>query len=163
MTNKVKSFLVAGCASVALMFNPASAVAQQPANMQQMPTAKDYSDEELKNFADATMEVQKLQMEMQQQMAKAVQEEGMDPAQFQKMAQAQQTGKETEEVYTEEEQQAFANAMKAVMAMQQEVQTKMQSKLEDNGMTMEEYQTMAMSIQQSPEMTKKVQEMMQGS
>lgn len=166
MTHKVKSILVSGFASIALMLSAEVATAQMPAQAPQMQVADatSYNDEELKQFAEATKEVQKVQMEMQQKMVTAIQEEGLDPMQFQKMAQAQQSGAETADTeYTEEEQQAYANAMKAVMTMQQEVQAEMQTKLEDQGMTMQEYQMMAMAIQQSPEVTEKVKTLIQGS
>ena len=166
MTRKVKSILVSGLASIALIFSAQVASAQMPAQGQQMQMedATNYSDEKLEKFADATKDVQKMQMEMQQKMASAIQKEGLDPMKFQKMAQAQQSGAESSETeYTEEEQEAYANAMKAVMAMQQNVQTEMQAKLKDHGMTMQEYQTMAMAIQQSPEVTEKVRNMIQGS
>ncbi len=160
MTNMVKSLLVTGCTTLALMLGSSDAIAQQTTAMPQVAQAKDYSDAELQKFADATKEVQQLQMATQQQMAAAIQKEGMDPMKFQQMAQAQQSQSEATQEYTEEEQQAYANAMKVVMSIQQDVQAKMQSKLKENDMTMQEYQTMAMSIQQSPEMTQKVKDMM---
>ncbi|AEV31579.1 hypothetical protein Oweho_0563 [Owenweeksia hongkongensis DSM 17368] len=160
MTNMVRSLLVTGCTTLALMLSSTDAAAQQTTAMPQVTQAKDYSDAELQKFADATKEVQQLQMATQQQMAAAIQKEGMDPMKFQQMAQAQQSQAEATQEYTEEEQQAYANAMKVVMSMQQDVQAKMQTKLHENDMTMQEYQTMAMAIQQSPEMTQKVKDMM---
>ena len=160
ITTKVKSIFGTVCTIIALSFSPAEAIAQQPAP-QQMAEAKSYSEAELKKFVKATMDMQKVQMEFQQQMSTAIQKEGIDAMKFNEMAQAQQTGSDMSS-FTEEEQGAFANAMKSVMIMQQGMQSKVQTTLESHDMSFQEYQTMAMAIQQSPEMAEKVKSMMQG-
>ncbi|MDZ7847712.1 MAG: DUF4168 domain-containing protein [Owenweeksia sp.] len=119
----------------------------------------DFSEEQLKKFVSVAGEVSKLQQGFQQQMMAAIQEEGLTPQEFQTMAQNQQSGEES--TMSAEKQENFSNAMSKVMSMQQEMNKKMESIITEKGMTMQEYQQMAMQIQQSPELSKKVQEMMQ--
>lgn len=161
MTNKVKSLFFVGCTTIAMLLNTSEVKAQQVATTPQAAPVQNYSDAELQKFANATQEIQKVQMEFQQQMMNAVKAEGIEPMKFQQMAQAQQSGKEVE--YSDEEQKAFDNAMNKVMTMQQEVQANLETKLKAYDISMEQYQTMAMSIRQSEEMSKKVQSLMQGS
>lgn len=160
-TQKVKSLVKAGLAacilSVATTYN---ATAQQMPAPQNVPPATDYTQEQLEEFATATKAMQQVQMEFQQKMVSAIQEAGMDPMTFQQMAQAQQNP-EAKTEYTPEQQKAFSNAMNSIMGLQKSMQDEISSSLEPYDISLQEYQIMAMSIQQSPEVTEKVKTMMQ--
>lgn len=162
MTNMIKSLFISGCTALILALTATDSIAQQITNMPQMAQPKEYSDAELHMFADATLDVQKVQMAFQQKVLDAAQAEGMDPMQFQQMAQAQQSGKESAMEYTAEDQKMFESVMKKVMEMQDAVQADIEAKLNEHNISMQQYQTMSMSIRQSPEMTEKVQDFMRG-
>ncbi len=140
--------------SVSLL--PLGISAQQAANPQQAKA--NYSQQELETFVEATESIQTIQQEFQTEMIAVIQEKGLTPVEFQKMAQAQQAGKETE--MSEEKKKAFESAMQVVAQRQQKVNTKMQAALADHNMEMQEYQLMAMNINKSPELSQKVKTML---
>lgn len=142
-----------------------SAMLAQGTMPQQQQSEANYSEDELKTFVEATESVQKVQAKHQQEMVAVIQKEGLTPTEFQTMAQQQQQAQqqadaETPEM-TEEKKAAFANAMNNVMQIQQKMSTEMESTLAEHDMEMQQYQQMAMNIQQSPELSQKVMKMME--
>ncbi len=151
--NTVLSFaLLTGLAPVAGM--------AQTTPQQKQATDVDYGQEELKAFVEATQAVQTVQQQYQMKMVSSIKEEGLDPMKFQQMAQAQQQ-ESSEMEMTAEEKKAFEAAMQSVMEIQKNMNAEMQTTLAEHDMEVQEYQSMAMNIRQNPEMSKKVQQMMQ--
>src|SRR5690554_1449237 len=137
-------------------------VNQVPAQMQQQQQATpDISDEELQKFVDAFQEIQVENQKIQQKMIAEIQEEGMEVQRFSEIQQAQQNPNQEVEM-TAEEEKAIESLMPKLQSIQQESQTVMQEKIKSAGLTMNRYQEIAQMIQQSPELQKKLQSMMQG-
>lgn len=139
-------------------------VNQVPAQMQQQQQKQatpDISDEELQKFVDAFQEIQVENQKIQQKMIAEIQEEGMEVQRFSEIQQAQQNPNQEVEM-TAEEEKAIENLMPKLQTIQQESQTVMQEKIKSAGLTMNRYQEIAQMIQQSPELQKKLQSMMQG-
>ncbi len=137
-----------------------TAMAQGTMPDQQPATETNYSEEELKLFVEATESVQAVQTKHQGEMVAVIQEKGLTPEEFQSMAQQQHPDAAAPEM-TEEKKAAFANALNEVMAIQQTMNTDLESALADHDMEMQQYQQMAMNIQQSPELSQKVMKMME--
>lgn len=137
-------------------------VNQVPAQMQQQQQATpDISDEELQKFANAFQEVQVENQKIQKDMIAKIEEEGMEVQRFSEIQQAQQNPNQEVEM-TAEEEKAIETLMPKLQSIQQESQTVMQEKIESAGLSMNRYQEIAQMIQQSPELQKKLQSMMQG-
>lgn len=139
-------------------------VNQVPAQMQQQQQKQatpDISDEELQKFANAFQEVQVENQKIQKDMIAKIEEEGMEVQRFSEIQQAQQNPEQEAEM-TAEEEKAIENLMPKLQTIQQESQTVMQEKIKSAGLTMNRYQEIAQMIQQSPELQKKLQSMMQG-
>lgn len=142
------------------MMLPAGLMAQVPsAQPQQQQEAPDYSDEELEAFVATTEDIMKIQQKYQEKMVSAIEEEGLTAQEFQSFSQSQQSGQETE--MSEEKKESYANAMNSVVGIQQEMQQEMQTVVQEGEMEVQEYQQMSMHIQQSPELSQKVEGMMQ--
>lgn len=139
---------------------PATVNAQNTMPQQAQAAEVDYSQEELETFVEATQAVQTVQQGYQKKMMSSIKEEGLNPMEFQKMAQAQQQ-QSSEMEMTAEEKKAFEAAMQSVMEIQKNMNAEMQTTLAEHDMEMQEYQSMAMNIRQNPEMSKKVQQMLQ--
>lgn len=146
-----------------LIFIPAGLMAQVPTPQQQeQQPAPDYSEEELETFVAATGDIIAIQESFQERMISAIEEEGLSAQEFQMISQQQQQQQEGEEMeMSEEKKQSYANAMTKVVSIQEEMNEKMQSTVEEHDMEVQEYQEMSMHVQQSPELSQKVDEMMQ--
>lgn len=150
--------------SIVLLFGYSPLKAQEPLPKQQQPLPKSYSEDQLKKFAEATMNVQGVQMKYQQDMMTALKEEGLDPQKFSEIAMQEQNPESSgDAVYSDEDMQAYNNVMKKMDAQKEDMNAEMQKALKKSGMTMEQYQEMALTIQQSPEMQQKVMTIMQNN
>ncbi len=152
-----KKILTSVSIMAATVMMPFAANAQQPVPQQSAP-AVDVSDEQLQDFAEATVEMQGIQQEYQEEMAESITEEGLTTMEFQQMAQAKQMGKESEA--SEDKQAAFEKALAAVMAIQQEMTEKQREVIADFDMSEQEYAQITQAVQQDPDMAKKLRAMM---
>jgi len=119
------------------------------------------SDGELKQFASAFQHVQNINQQAQQEMAKAVEGEGLGIQRFNEIQQARQDPAQ-EASATEEEIEMFNSAYKEIEEIQRGAQQKMQEKIVEEGLTIPRYQEIATSIQASPELQQKIQEYLKG-
>src|SRR6056297_364616 len=95
--------------------------AQAPQN----PEVTEVSDKELKTFASAFQQVQALDQKAQQDMVKAVQDEGLSVQRFNEMLQSEEDPNQ-EANPTEEEKQQYENVNKQIAVIQQKTQQSMQ-------------------------------------
>ncbi|MFO7844332.1 MAG: DUF4168 domain-containing protein [Bacteroidales bacterium] len=126
----------------------------------QTPQDTEVSDKELKTFASVFQQVQALDQKAQQDMVKAVQDEGLSVERFNEILQSEEDPSQDAKP-TEEEKQQYENANKQIAGIQQKAQESMQKKIQDEGLSIQRYQEIAFAVQNSPELQEKLQQHMQ--
>ena len=135
----------------------------------QMQQAQDIevSDQEIQKFVDAAQKVQQLNMQMQQDVSKAVQDEGMETQRFNEIhrsQQAQQQGQgQGQTNATEQEMEQYQNILDKLQQMQSGAQEDMQKAIEDAGLSMQRYQQIATAAQRDTALMKRLQDAMRGA
>ena len=124
-------------------------------------TEGEISDNELRQFASAFMQVQTINQQIQQEMAETVEEEGFEIQRFNEIQQAQQNPNQ-EVAATDEEIAKYKSAMEDLQTIQMQAQQKMEEKIVEEGLTIARYQEIATAIQANPDLQQKLQEYLQG-
>jgi len=152
--NILASFALMATAAIVA---PSNAFAQQPMPQQQATTIE-VSDDQLEEFAEATVELQDVQTAYQAKMTNAITENGLETQEFQQMAQAQQTGQKMD--VSAEKQESFTAAMTSVMELQQKMQAEQVEIIQDFEMTKEEYGQIAQTLRSDKDLAEKFRKMM---
>jgi hypothetical protein len=118
------------------------------------------SDADLKQFADAFMQVQEVDQQAQQEMVTAVMDKGMTVERFNELFQAQQNPAQEADA-TEEELSNYDEVMDEIMTIQENTQAEMEEKITDAGLTIDRYQEINLALQSSPELQQKLMEHLQ--
>ncbi|MDK2977783.1 MAG: hypothetical protein PWP52_497 [Bacteroidales bacterium] len=126
----------------------------------QVPQKTDVSDQDLETFAAAFEQVQVLNQKAQQDMVKAVQDEGLSVQRYNEMLQSEEDPTQDAKP-TDEEKSQFENINQKIRAIQQKAQQSMQQKIQDEGLTVKRYQEIAFALQNSTELQQKLQKLMQ--
>lgn len=135
-------------------------VAQQPGQMNMTFEKPEISEAELEQFVEIMPSVNAIQMQYQQEMVAAVQENDIEVQRFNELARAQQNPNLTVEA-NETEMKAFNSAMAAVQAIQENLNKDVQSAISESEMSMARFQEIAMAVNSDQELQQKVQQMMQ--
>lgn len=157
LKNSKKVLVTIGLMAATAVAMPKAAQAQQPMPQQQA-TNIDVSEGELEEFVEATIELQEVQTAYQAKMTNAITENGLEPQEFQQMAQAKQTGKEMSA--DAKKQESFTAAMSSVMALQQKMQTEQKEIIGEYDMTQQEYGQIATALRSDKELAEKFRKMM---
>lgn len=134
---------------------------QMPPQQQrpELPTSSDVSDAELTKLGDAAEALEPIQMETQEKVKTAVEEEDLSFERFQQMMMAMQNPQMAQQVnITEEERSIIQTLQPTLMQIQTEARQKMSATIQDNGLTMQRYQQIIMGAQQDPELMARVEE-----
>lgn len=139
----------------------AAVFAQTPQTPQQQQQKVEVSDAELTKFARAFQEIRMINQEVQQEMMGVVQSEGMDIQRFNEIHQATVDPEvEVEATAAEKEQH------KNITSELEEIQVKFQGRLEkvitDQGLTIQQYEKIAMGLQNDPELQERLRKEFQG-
>ncbi|MEX0680337.1 MAG: DUF4168 domain-containing protein [Balneolales bacterium] len=120
------------------------------------------TDDELQVFVDASMQAQQIQMESQMEMIAIVEEEGLDVETYNEILQSRQMGQSDDEIEVESEEiEKFETASELVGAIEQEMEGKLISAIEEEGLELDRFQQIFVAIQSSPELQQKMQQMIQ--
>lgn len=122
---------------------------------------KEVSDQELKQFAEAFQKVQVVNEDIQQDMMKTIQDNGLDVQRYNEIQQTQQQPSQ-ETKASSEDLKKFETISVEIDQMRVQAQQKMQNKIEETGLTIPRYQEIAAVVQNSPDLQKKMQEYLQG-
>jgi len=159
-TNKLRATAVA---VLMLAITGAGAFAQQtttPQTQPQQQAKQDFTDAEVKQFADANMRLMTMQKESETKMTGILEEEKLGLDKFNEMAKAHQQQKLTEVKATPEEFAAFNRAAQRIVEMQPALQQQAEEAIKKDGMTVEKYQAMVAVYQQDPSLQEKVNKLM---
>lgn len=131
-------------------------VQMQPQQQQKI----DVSDDELKSFTVALVDVQTINQEMQPKLITIVEDEGFEIQRFAQIQQAQQNPQTKVEV-SEEEIEKFNKIAPELQKIQQEAQQEMILKITESGLTIERYQLIISAVQTDMEMQQKVEKLLE--
>ncbi len=132
---------------------------QLPGQMQQTQNI-DVSDQEVQKFVEAAMKLQALNRQMQQEVGKAVQEEGMKQKRFNEIHRSQQTQQGGKANATDKEMKQYRNILEKLKTVQSGAQEDMRKAVKDVGLSMQRYQQIAKAAQQDSTLMKKIQQAM---
>lgn len=124
-------------------------------------TEQNISDKEIKQFTSAFQEIQAIDQQAQQEMAKKVENSGLNVQRFNEIQQAEQFPDQEVEA-TDEEMEKYQSANKELEKIQTNAQQQMTEKIESEGLSINKYQEIANRLQSDPELKKRIQEEMQG-
>jgi hypothetical protein len=119
---------------------------------------EDFSDEELKSFVTANEKVMAIQMEGEQKMIKAIENEGLTLDRFNQILEQQrdpQPGAET----SPEELASFNNAAQQILQENARIEKEMATSIQELGLDVETYKQIMLAYQQSPTVQSRVNEM----
>lgn len=131
---------------------------QAPQNMPAPATSDEVSDTEIDKVVAAIGEMEPIQVEIEEKIQVAVEEEGLTFERFQQIMMGMQNPQMANQMdITEEEEQTIQTLQPSLMQIQGEAQQKISEKIEESGLTMERYQQIVMGAQQDSALMERVQ------
>ena len=122
---------------------------------------EDFSDDELKSFLKANEKVMAIQMEGEQKMIKAIQDEGLTLDRFNQILEEQRdTSKEAH--ISAEELQSFNNAAQVILEENAQIEQQAAKTIQQEGIEIETYKQIMNAYQQNPGIQNRINEMVQG-
>ena len=124
------------------------------------PQQTEYTDEELKTFIRVARDIMPLQQESQMRMLEEIEDAGLSVERFNMILEAHSMGQEID--ITEDEMNAFHNALEAVQEVQSEYEQIIFDAIREEGISPERYLAIFADYQQDPELQMRVNELMEG-
>lgn len=158
----IKVNKLAGMLMGLMMLGSTAVIAQQlPPQQQQQQQQTEVSDADLEKFAAAVQQIQMVSQQAQQEMMQVVQEEGMEIPRFNEIHEATMNP-EVEVEATTEEKATHKKIIGELETMQAGVQQKIEKLITDQGLSLEQYEQIAMKLQSDPALQQRIQQMIQG-
>lgn len=137
--------------------------AQQPTAPPSVQMREDFSDDELQSFVNANEKVIVIQMEGEQKMIKAIEDEGLTVDRFHEILEHQRDpNRATETKTSPEELKSFNNAAQVILQENAKLEERMTSSIEEEGIDIETYQQIMVAYQQNPGIQNRVNKMLNG-
>jgi hypothetical protein len=114
------------------------------------------SDEELKQFASAVIEIQSINLQAQEKMINTVQDEGLEVQRFNEIQLALEDPGQDHAI-TEEELKDFESISEKLDRIQAEAEQEMIDKIKEEGLTENRYQEIAVEVQNDTILLEKLQ------
>ncbi len=120
-----------------------------------------FSDDELKSFANAIVQVMSVQQQGQMQMIEHIEEQDMSVQRFNELyMQAQQMP--LDDIDAEgEEMESFLEITEEIEQVQMELETILVNLIEEEGLSVEKYEHIMTEYQQNPELQQRIQQLME--
>lgn len=158
----MKSFLMISCtAALIFLFStiPVQAQFEQPAPPEDLP---EVTDGELKIFVDASMKAQQIQTEAQMEMIGIVESEGLDVDTYNTILQGMQMGQSAEDMeISKSDIESFESASALIGDIEMEMEEQLIAAIEEEGLELQRFQQIFMSIQSDAALQQKMQEYIQ--
>lgn len=166
------TILLGTAASALMLASEMPAAAQQQAPQQAQPMSPEGSsmevdDEEIQRFANAFEAVQSIQKESREQMARAIEQQGLTIKEYNELFRQQQqqnAGGESEmsdSNFSEEKQQQFEQADDRINRIEQEAQSEIEQAITQKGLEVERFEQIWIAVRQDPELQQRVQNVLQ--
>ncbi|GHA63492.1 DUF4168 domain-containing protein [Pontibacter akesuensis] len=159
LTHKLK-----GAAFAALLFGATAVTpvfAQQATAPAQQGQQQNFTEAELKQFANANSRLMVIQQEGEKTMMGILEEEKLSIDKFNQMAQAHQQQKLAEVGATPEEMAAFNKAAQRMMELQPAMQKQVETAIQKDGMTLDKYEQIMIAYRQDQALQQRVQKLME--
>lgn len=152
---KIASLLLV---AVTLAFSSAFAQGMGQQQMPDVPTSDDVSDEELNQFVTTISDIEPIQVELQTDVQKLVEEQDISMERFQQLMMAMQNPQMADQVdISDEEREQIQNIQPDLSDLQMKAEEKMVEKIEENGLNVQRYQAIMMGAQQDQELMTRLQ------
>lgn len=133
---------------------------QQP-QMPDAPSPDEISDDELLTFVNASDAIQPIQQSAQQDMQEVIEDEGMQWERFQQIMMSMQNPQTAGQMdISEEEEQTIQEVQPKLQEIEVEATDEIRSEITNQGIEVERYQAIFMSLQQNPELMERLEELM---
>jgi hypothetical protein len=145
----IRAWWVSVVVGLACFLPVSMAWAQETVPQPSIEMREDFSDNELQSFVKANEKVMTIQMEAEQNMIKAIKNEGLTLERFNEILEQQrdpQRGTET----PAEDLESFNNAAKVILEENARVEKEMTSSVEAEGIDIETYKQIMLAYQQNP-------------
>lgn len=144
------------------LFGSTAVMAQStpfPEQQTQQPQEVNFevNDAELEKFATAFQHVRVITMGAQQEMAEAVQKEGLEIPRFNEIHEAH-LNPEVEVTATSEEKQKHENILKEIETIQVNIQENMEEKIQEQGLSLQRFEQIAMKLETDPELQQRLKD-----
>jgi len=134
---------------------------QQAPQMPEIPAPDEISDDELLTFVDASDAIQPIQQKAQDDMRDVVEEEGIEFERFQQIMMAMQNPQMADQLeISAEEEQAIQEVEPQLRNIEEEAGQEIRAEITDQGIDVERYQAIFMSLQQHPELMERLEELL---
>ncbi len=156
------SHLVLASATCLLSLLSSAAAIAQDTTTRQPSTAlrEDFSDEELSSFVRANDKVMEIQVEGEQIMIKAIEDEGLTVERFNQILE-QQRDPQLDGETSVEELSSFNNAAQQILQENSRLEKRMESSIVDQGIDVETYKQILLAYQQIPSVKDRVNRMVE--
>lgn len=158
-------FLKSIAASLIMVMVCTGMVVAQQQQLPQQPevlSPEDISDEELLTFVHASDAIQPIQQEAQQDMQEAVEDEGIEWQRFQQIMMAMQNPQMADQMdLTQEEEQSIQAVQPKLEEIEIEAYDEIRSEIAEQGIDVERYQAIFMSLQQHPELMERLETLLE--
>jgi uncharacterized Zn finger protein len=147
--------------ALSVLFVTSLAVAQmgeQQPQMAQYAQSDDVSDEEIVKFANIAEALDEVQEDVDRQVLAAINAEGMSTERFEQIAMAQQNPQAAAELnLTEEEMEILGKVGPVMQQITMEAQQIVLKKIEEEEMTVERFQMIAMGTQMDADLAQRIE------
>ncbi|WP_276497501.1 DUF4168 domain-containing protein [Pontibacter litorisediminis] len=130
--------------------------AAAPDGAAQEQAQQQYSEEDLQNFVEANSAVVEIQKAGRDTMVAVIEENSLTLERFNELAKAHRAKKLDEVAENPEEISAFSNAAREVVKIQPETKEKVEQAVEEQGLTMEQYEAMMKAYKEDPEVQNQI-------
>lgn len=142
---------------------PAPGASQTPQAQPQLPgqpSQTDVSQEELQKFANAVKKLQPIQQEAETQINQAIQQQDLSEERFGEIYQSRQNPKaKPEKKITREENKKFEQVSTKIQEIQQATQTRMEQTVRTEGLDIQRFNQIFLSLKRNPELLQKVRQL----
>ena len=137
--------------------------AQEPAAPPSVQMREEFSDDELKSFVKANEKVMEIQMDGEQKMIKAIEDEGLTVNRFHEILEQQRDPQRGAETQTSpEELKSFNSAAQVILEENAKLEERMSTSIQAEGIDIETYQQIMLAYQQNPSIQNRVNKMVNG-
>lgn len=133
------------------------AIAQDAESLQQ-PAPTEVSEGQLDSFANAYRAVQEIRQAAEPEMVAAVEASGLTVEEFMAIAQTQTSPEAAPTEIPTEQAEQFEAAAQGVIAIQEEARGEMTAAIQEEGLTVEEFEAIIAMAQEDPQLQEQIAE-----
>ncbi|WP_162054306.1 DUF4168 domain-containing protein [Pontibacter pamirensis] len=156
----IKKGTIAAAFVVASMSFSHAAFAQQATTpqteTQEQASAEEFSEDVLEKFVEANSTVTEIQKASRDSLISAIESENLTVDRFNELAKAHQAQKLEEVAEGTEEISAFSSAAQRVVKMQPETKERVEEAIQEEGLTVEQYEKIMAAYQSDPVVKAKI-------